>query len=1022
MFRTTILVKILLALVCFSQVSFATPPGDNDYYILKYPTYRLIFDKQYLPYIEDLNERIEYYIEKFQKIHIQPINRNFTIILSSPQEQVSNALATVFPFIQLQIFPSGVENLNPLASHLWFDFTFIHELNHLFQLNYTLFPKSLKIKQSIFEFLFPYPNFLLPTLFTEGDAVFKESLWGIGGRLYSGEARALVYSQIKHYKNKPRKLAKKLINNQVYPNTRQIKYFHGGYLFTALSQNFSHKKINEFFKRSGESFFSLSTFNHSLQKTFQMNVMDLIKFYIRTFATKAVQQQSDSTAPLFKSAICPEINRFENKILLLTTNLKSTPKLRIYNVRLKEWNTKTIDIPLGKVFYLEDRYYARSTQAVEPHRMAYSVFSNGLKPHPQIQSQFVQDIFKENILSIDTTNNIIDYKLLLNNKFYDNTHSNALFDSQKNIYYFKQNKNKRILYKNKKPVFAYFGHYGKLVDIRQDGSIYFIAPTTYGSSVYKYSNGQVTRSLSSDTVIQAKTINDQEIVICEVIHNGYVYKKTTIEEIKGQPAVYRYPFETIPYFQKSKTPLQPRRSPAPQKTYIPPKKSQISALVKDEYNELTPSDLDEILKDLSDSSHYRSLDSTEEETDFLLTAQTLKAKKYSALGNTRLSQWIPLIFNISSLWTQKGLYWYSQLIFKDDLSQNNLNLSVSSHSWINYQVSAEYFNRVYPLQWSLGYHFGFLNTNHPNSEDFLRRYPLIQHRVSWTGIYTLFQKGRWRSSISSEKSFKFNRMHTTHHLIVDLLSKNKTQSLALAIPIDGTLDHFSFGWKPTWHLTYNQVYSLNTFANKRLILHLSPHYMNYFSSEKGLIHVFNTEIHLDSILHLGYEFYINPSVKYLAAWIHDTILFNENLFPIWKDFKDTGLMIQIPHIGTKSNIQYPLEISGKRLLSLGMNFLKSIHTPIYSTTMPLSLRRVIPSINFEYWIIDRPKARQKNLVAQLSQVDFLQILEFQMGLDFELLLYFQTPIRLKLLIGGSYPISTHFSPQPYAQINLQSKF
>ena len=65
--------------------------------------------------------------------------------------------------------------------------------------------------------------------------------------MYSGEVRALVYSQIKYYKDNPKKLARKLINSQIHIHDGSMNYFHGGYLFTALSHTFSHLKINEFF-------------------------------------------------------------------------------------------------------------------------------------------------------------------------------------------------------------------------------------------------------------------------------------------------------------------------------------------------------------------------------------------------------------------------------------------------------------------------------------------------------------------------------------------------------------------------------------------------------------------------------------------------------------------------------------------------------------------------------------------------------------------------------------------------------
>ena len=991
----------------FSQASFSSPPKDNNYYIQEYPSHRLIFDQQYLPYLDELNEKIRYYIEKSNEIQLRPIDPNFTVVLGSSKVQNSNAIATIHPFLHLKIFSTGVETLGPLASHLWFDFTFIHELNHLFQLDYSIFPKSLKIKQPLLGFLFPpYPNFLLPLLFTEGDAVFKESLWGVGGRMYSGEVRALVYSQIKHYKDHPKKLARKLINNQIHPHDRSMKYFHGGYLFTALSHTFSHHKINEFFKNNGGHFIPLLTFNRALKKTFQMNIQSLIKFYISTFKSEASRQQSIQAPSLFESATCKEINRHQDQIFFLTSNLRSTPKLRTYNTRLKTWNTQRIDLPLGKLFFLKNKYYSRSSQRINPYETVYSLYSSGAYPHPHIHSQFVQDIFKTDILSIDTTNNIRNYNLLLNDKFYDNTHSNALFDSQKNIYYFKQNKNKRILYRNKKPVFSYSGYYGKLVDIRPDGSVFFIASTPYGSSVYKYLDGQVTRSLVSDTVRQAKTISDQEIIICEVTPDGYVYKITQIEELADTPVIYKYPFETIPHFEASKTPQFKKHT-----LTSPP----ASKTTEDKSHQIKSSEIQEILNDLSRSSN-RSLNSEEEEEmDFLLTSKKLKIKKYSPIKNLKLSQWVPILFSINSLWNIQGFYWKSLLLFKDDLSKNTIALSVGSHAFARYQASMNYQNNTHAIQWILGYELDFLLQNDSKYDAFKKKYPLHSHKTHWTGFYSLFRKGRWRSSILSEKSLSFSEVYTTHYFVVDLLSKK--------LSVHESVQYFFWDWKPSLFLTYNKSYSLNTFSNKHFEFRFSPHYKHHLIAEQDVhIPVFNTEFRFFSSLHLGYEFYIQPQITYLEAWTQKTGLFNEQLFPVWQDMTDIYVAADLPYIGRIKNFKYPLEISGKRVVSIGSNILKSIYTPIYSSTLPLSLRRMIPSFRFNYWLVDQPRARQDKLVAKLSKVNRLHILEFQIVLDLELLIYFESPVRLRLLMGGSHPINAFVPPQSYAQMSFQSKF
>ena len=149
-------------------------------------------------------------------------------------------------------------------------------------------------------------------------------------------------------------------------------------------------------------------------------------------------------------------------------------------------------------------------------------------------------------------------------------------------------------------------------------------------------------------------------------------------------------------------------------------------LLEDE-KQLYSAEVQEILNDLSLSSN-RSLNSieeseNEEEMDFLITSKKLKTKKYSTIKNLKLSQWMPILFNINSLWNIRGFYWRSLLLFEDDLSKNTITVSVESLSFARYQIFTEYHNNAYPIQWSLGYEFDFLVQNGSNYDSFKKRYP-----------------------------------------------------------------------------------------------------------------------------------------------------------------------------------------------------------------------------------------------------------------------------------------------------------
>ena len=142
-----------------------------------------------------------------------------------------------------------------------------------------------------------------------------------------------------------------------------------------------------------------------------------------------------------------------------------------------------------------------------------------------------------------TLKNTMDgFKLHLNGQALSRTHSHARFDKNGNVWFFKQNGSRRVLYKNKQPVFSYTGYYGDVLDISADGTIYFTGSSPYGSSVYQYKKGKILRSLSSDTVIQAKPVNNREFIACEVTPFGYEYKIIPKKLQREEPAFYKYKF------------------------------------------------------------------------------------------------------------------------------------------------------------------------------------------------------------------------------------------------------------------------------------------------------------------------------------------------------------------------------------------------------------------------------------------------------------------------------------------------
>jgi hypothetical protein len=143
--------------------------------------------------------------------------------------------------------------------------------------------------------------------------------------------------------------------------------------------------------------------------------------------------------------------------------------------------------------------------------------------------------------------------LYIDDKFYTDISSNALFDNNGDIYYFKQNNKKRTLYKNREKLFTLNSYYAKIVDTNND-NVYFISNSKNGASVYKYNlnNKTIYKISSYDNIVQAKTISNNRLLVVGVNENSY--NINIIEQKNSKPDIYQddlEPYQTKFRFQNN---------------------------------------------------------------------------------------------------------------------------------------------------------------------------------------------------------------------------------------------------------------------------------------------------------------------------------------------------------------------------------------------------------------------------------------------------------------------------------------
>ena len=384
---------------------------------------------------------------------------------------------------------------------------------------------------------------------------------------------------------------------------------------------------------------------------------------------------------MFASAVCPAFGSKGDEIFFLTSDQKSVPMLRIFNKKTKEWKSKKSDLPLDKVFKINNKYYARSWKKVKPHIIHYSLFSEGLHSNKKFDSKYVQDLWNNKTLYIDSKNNLDGFKLYVNDSFYSDTHSNALFDKTGNVYFFKQKNKKRNLYKNKRPLFSYSGYYGSLLDIGADGTVYFTGASPSGSSVYQYKSGKISRSISSDTVIQAKKINDREFIACEVTPYGYEYKIIPEKISQEKPVLYKYKFKKRKALQVVKNNNWPSTEESLSKNLLSKNQESISQ------------------KEILNSNVKRQISAVAQKSK----TATVKYKEYSPLKHVRYKggNFLGILGGTTNVLG-------TSFLFSDHLLRHIITpgyfmafpFYYLKEGW--HLLSLSYQNRIYPLEWKLG--------------------------------------------------------------------------------------------------------------------------------------------------------------------------------------------------------------------------------------------------------------------------------------------------------------------------------
>jgi hypothetical protein len=471
------------------------------------------------------------------------------VVTSSLHNQVANAFSTQFPFNMSVLFGGGSIEIDYFASNSWLKTLAVHEIAHNYQLNaknsetgstvHNIFGNNFQLTIPILNWpLFVYPNYYLPTYALEGNAVLNESTYGNGGRLFNGELLALTLT---HFKDNMFDISK-MINTTLDFPYGQIPYIIGGYFHAFLANRYSVDKVNQFYKKNSEAYIFPFLLAKTYREHFGLGYESLMYLFKREMGKKADKMQRLKAPTLATTQYLNKLTKQDGEILFLASPFAGRPTLHQYDIATHHDHTSTDTYPNARPFLVEDRMYFLRSEKNAVDEITIGLYDKELQLLPWSHSLAIQDIQNDHVLSIDATKSYNSAKLYKNDTFISITNSSAILDQNSSSYYFKNSGKTRTLYKEDLALFSYEGYWGFPVDVIGN-SVYFIAPSEYGSSLYRYKDTKVTRVSAADNIVDAKMINNQSFIAATVCGNNYAFQKADIEIHDKEPYEITYSFE-----------------------------------------------------------------------------------------------------------------------------------------------------------------------------------------------------------------------------------------------------------------------------------------------------------------------------------------------------------------------------------------------------------------------------------------------------------------------------------------------
>jgi len=558
--KSSLLITVTLSLYATPPILLplgdSVVPNDVSYYKHKLSTkdIELIYSQENLPFAKKSASLEASLNSEYEKIYDWKFDEKLYVGIISSHNQIANGFSTQWPNNRQINYIGGAQEIDYFTTTSWLETLLYHETAHNYQINVKANPLSQNL-HTLFGngiVLLPLPlilpNVAINPFLLEGNAVLNESWHNNGGRLYSGRLQAETILQAQAGALKP----EYLYNRKLAFPYGEIPYIQGGFYALYMAQKYGLERVNRFFKINSEYIWWPFFTNEVMQRSVGVDFEKSIAAFEESQKVLAKKFQVLEMEKMFHSQFFYPFSKSNERIyFLINESGRERPEALSLHTKSRKVLREKGSFSGGKLFFVDTQLYTQSSAKVSATQILQGLYDRNKFLKEGSGGRVVQTYLSDGtMLYFDVASSFDEAQLFVGQEFYAKVNSSVVVDKDDNIYYFKQNKKRRTLYKNREALFSYEGFYGIVSDIDAEGAIYFIANSELGSTLYCYKDAKVTRVSMADNIVAAKLLSAKELFVGAIGESEYYYGTIKIEHRDATPYVKKLFFEEKAYYGK----------------------------------------------------------------------------------------------------------------------------------------------------------------------------------------------------------------------------------------------------------------------------------------------------------------------------------------------------------------------------------------------------------------------------------------------------------------------------------------